>query len=317
MSRTPAILLSDFADRDDAARIAIARWGGDAATVEHVATGASFTYRFTADSVTRYLRLMPPGWRTLREISGELAFIDHVAAKGVPVGRAVASKRGERLERVDCRIGECMALAFEAIEGDSSDDVYWSAEQAHEAGTLMARMHLAAEGFELPVGSERPSWRDEFDVLKDELPRDESELWRIIERTRALFETLPQTRDCYGMVHFDLSGDNLIWRGVSPTAVDFDDCMWHWYDGDIARTIVYFRVTDGGEVGARESAFMAGYLAARRLDERWIALLPGFLRLALISELAWMAYSSRGSGYAPVLTPEQEASLRRAIAHCP
>jgi len=119
------------------------------------------------------------------------------------------------------------------------------------SGRADGALHLAAEDLELPPGAERPSWQDEFDSLEDELPRDESELWRIIERTHALFETLQQTRDCYGMVHFDLSGDSLVWSGLSPTAVDFDDCMWHWYAGDIARTIAYFRMTDGGELGPR------------------------------------------------------------------
>jgi Ser/Thr protein kinase RdoA (MazF antagonist) len=311
MSRTPAILLTDFPDRDDVAREALLRWPGDPSTLEHIATGASFTYRFASGANSRYLRLMPPGWRTVPELHGELAFIDHVAAKGVAAARPIASKRGDRIEQVETSRGAWLALVFRAIDGDSSDDEYWSAEQAREAGRLMARMHLAAQDFELPQDAERPTWRDEFTGLEGELPRDESELWRIIERARGLFDRLPQSRDCYGMVHFDLSGDNLIWQELSPTAIDFDDCMWHWYAGDIARTVAYLRMTDGGEVGPREAAFTAGYEQVRRLDTRWRDLLPEFLRLALISELAWMRYSS-GSG-STVFTAEQEANLRLAI----
>jgi Ser/Thr protein kinase RdoA (MazF antagonist) len=312
MSRTPAILV-DFPERDEVARAAILRWDGDPATLVHVATGASFTFRFAAGSALRYLRLMTPGWRSFAEVSAELAFIDHVAAKGVPVARAIASKSGAHIEQVASGIERCLALAFEAIDGNSSDDEYWSPEQARDAGALMARMHIAAEDFELPAGAERPSWRDEFDSLDDELPRREAHLWRIIDETRALFETLPQTRDCFGMVHFDLSGDNLVWDGLAPTAIDFDDCMWHWYAGDIARTIAYFRMTDGGVIGRRESAFLGGYQEVRPLAQRWLELLPKLLRLALISELAWMKYSSGHGPYATLFTPEEEANARMAI----
>jgi Ser/Thr protein kinase RdoA (MazF antagonist) len=177
----------------------------------------------------------------------------------------------------------------------------------------MARMHDAAADFSLPAGAERPSWRDEFRGLAGELPRSETGLWQTIDATQALFDSLPTAPDAYGLVHFDLSGDNLIWDGLLPTAIDFDDTMWHWYVGDIARTTAYFRHDEGGRVGARETAFLEGYCEVRPLSDYWRDLLPEFLRFSLISELAWMSYASANGADVEEFTAQQETALRRAI----
>ncbi len=141
----------------------------------------------------------------------------------------------------------------------------------------------------------------------------ETQLRAIVNTTARLLEDLPKTHDCYGMVHFDLSGDNVVWRGQSPAAIDFDDCMLHWYVADIARTIGSFRETAGGG-GPYELAFLDGYGDIGQLDRDWMRLLPVFLRLALISELAWMTYASRSDAHRLQFSLKEEANLRGLIA---
>jgi len=314
MVRTPAILLSDLTDRDAVVREALERWSGAPETIEHVSDGASFTYRFTAGHQRRFLRLTPPGWRTPREVEGELAYIGHLDRKGIPVARPIMSRRGRRVEAVDSTLGSCLAVVFEEIEGDAEDDVHWSPEQAYEAGRLMARMHRAVRDFPLPMSATRPTWRDELRVVMAELPPDEAAHCAIIARAQRTLARLPTARAVFGMVHFDLSGDNLVWRGVQPTAIDFDDCMRHWHVADLTRTIAYFREQAGGERGPHELAMLDGYRDVNEIGEPWMRLFPFFLRIALISAVAWMLRASRAASKRLHFTAEAEANLRRIIA---
>lgn len=162
MTRVPAILLADFPGRDVVAHEALRRWAPSQMAIEHVSDGASFTYRFASPDGRRYLRLTPPGWRSEAEVRGELAFIQHLDARGIPLARPVPSLEGELLETVESSRGPCIAVAFEEVRGTSSDDRLWSLEQSREAGRLMARAHLAMYDFALPKGTARLSWRDEF-----------------------------------------------------------------------------------------------------------------------------------------------------------
>jgi Ser/Thr protein kinase RdoA (MazF antagonist) len=173
-------------------------------------------------------------------------------------------------------------------------------------------MHLASSGFTLPPGTARPTWRDELRGLEGELPRTERALWAMIEEIAAVFEALPRSPDVYGVVHFDLSGDNVVWRDGAPHAIDFDDCMTHWYVADIARTVSHFREQARGEIGPHERAFLAGYEEVRPLPPDWKARLPIFLRFALMSELAWMMYAS-SVGAAVEFSADAEANLRRLV----
>ena len=249
MTRVPAILMTDYPDRDDIAVRAVRQWYSGDVPVEHVADGASFTYRFAASGKRRYLRLTPPGWRTAAEIAGEIAFIQHLESKGIPLARPLPSARGELVEAIECSLGTCLAVVFEEIAGSATDDAPWSPDKAREAGRLMARMHLAAHDFELPPETARLSWRDELRGLEGELSAGETDLRATVAAITRCLENLPTTRDCYGVVHFDLSGDNLVWRDSSPSAIDFDDCTLHWYVADIARTLVYLRETTDGKIG--------------------------------------------------------------------
>ena len=314
MTRVPAILIADYPDRNDTAVRAVSQWYIGDVSLEHVADGASFTYRFVASGKRRYLRLTPPGWRTAAEIAGEIAFIQHLESKGIPLARPLWSVRGEPIEAIECSLGTCLAVVFEGIAGRVTDDGQWSPDQAREAGRLMARMHLAACDFELPPDTARQTWRDELRGLEGELRGDETDLRATVAAITQRLELLPTTPDCYGIVHFDLSGDNLIWRNLSPSAIDFDDCMLHWYVADIARTLVCMREMAGGRIGPLETAFLDGYRERRQIEAEWMLLLPMFLQLAAISELAWMTYASRSAAGHIEFSSEDDARLRQMIA---
>lgn len=260
---------------------------------------------------------MPPSWQSLEEAEGEVAFIQHLAAKGVPVAAPVASAGGRYVEVIDSSLGACLALAFEEAPGYACDDLEWSPEQAREAGRLMARLHVAAQDFVLPPGCERETWRDELDGTLDDLPASEGALRDVLLTARERMHALLQTPDVYGMVHFDLSGDNLVFDGATATVIDFDDCVEHWYIGDIARTVATFRTNDNGLEGAIEAALLEGYREVRAIGHDWEELLALFVQVMHIAELAWLLRARDQSDGRVPFDAHAERLLRRLIAAGP
>ncbi len=317
MTRVPAILLADFPGRDAVAHEALRRWAPGKTAIEHVSDGASFTYRFALPGGHLYLRLTPPGWRSEAEVRGELAFIQHLNTRGIPLARPVPSLAGELLEMVGSSRGPCIAVAFEEVRGTSSDARLWSPEQSREAGRLMARAHLAVYDFALPNGAERLSWRDECRGVEGELLPSDVELRAVAGRARSFFESLARPPDRYGVIHYDLCGDNLMWIDGTPTAIDFDDCMTHWFLADLARVISNYRRREHGAVGPHESALLRGYGEVRRLDEEDRLVFPRFIQFAMLSELAWMTYAARMAPDRLDFSTEDETLLRALVTAPP
>ncbi len=315
MTRVPAILIADFPDRDEVAAAAARRWGPTDEVPELVSQGASFTFVFEDGHRRRYLRVTPPGWRNEPEVRGEIAFIRHLAGCGTPVAPPVPSIAGEFVETVTSSLGQCLAVAFEEVRGAHADP--WSIDQARETGRLMASMHVASSSFSLPAGTSRLSWRNEFRGLEGELDPADTELRDIARELAGLLSRLPTDLDCYGVIHFDLMGDNLIWRDSRPVAVDFDDCMEHWYIADLARVIAHLRSDESADAAAREQSLLRGYHEVRALDERSAQLLLQFVRLSHLSELAWLAYASRTAPSKLELSDRDERRLRRLVIDVP
>jgi Ser/Thr protein kinase RdoA (MazF antagonist) len=99
--------------------------------------------------------------RSVRDREGlleEHSFVAHLFAHGAPVPRVLSTARGETaIERE--------ASTYEVHEAPPALDIYqdavsWtpflSADHARAAGVAMARLHLAAEGFDAPRRKARP-----------------------------------------------------------------------------------------------------------------------------------------------------------------
>ena len=76
--------------------------------------------------------------RSVDFIEGELAFIQHLLEKGLPVMQPVLSKAGRFTERVETEVGAFHANLFEAISGEEPDAEEMSVEQLGAWGALMA-----------------------------------------------------------------------------------------------------------------------------------------------------------------------------------
>jgi Ser/Thr protein kinase RdoA (MazF antagonist) len=310
----PAILTPNIIDRARTPLAAAARWGADPASVEHVSDGASFTYRFRLKDRMHYLRLTPPGWQSLGEVRGEITFISAVHSAGVSTPLPVRSLNGEFIERVADRGVEFLAVVFEEASGRPLEPVEWDERRVTRWGRLLAELHAAAP-HALPDGESRKDWRDDLPQVLNWLPDDETEAHDHLARVTQWLQSLPRNPDGYGLVHFDLMGDNVLWVGSSPTVIDFDDCMFHWFAADIARALGTFRSEAPERRRALTAWLLGGYQQVRRLDPVSAEFLPEFVRVISIGSLASNLHSrSRGIGS---VEGEQEAEVLRALVADP
>ena len=73
-------------------------------------------------------------------------------------------------------------------------------------------------------------------TLSSLIPDTYTALKNAISKRLEKFQTLPQTPDVFGLVHFDFSDGNyhIDMRSGDLTVFDFDNCMYCWYMFDLA-----------------------------------------------------------------------------------
>jgi Ser/Thr protein kinase RdoA (MazF antagonist) len=101
-----------------------------------------------------------------------------------------------------------------------------------------------------------------------------------VKKLRRALEVLPENKSNFGLIHWDLTPDNLFLHDGRPGYIDFDDASYDWFTADLAYAI-------RGLFGDRASRFdsknpgfraiLAGYRSARALSDAEVAKMPLFL----------------------------------------
>lgn len=309
----PAILKPGILDRARTPFVAAALWGADPVSVEHVADGASFTYRIRLNGTVHYLRLTPPGWQSMNEVQGELSFVGAVRGSGISTPVPIRSLNDELIERVSDKGREFLAVVFEAASGRPLDAIEWDEAHVTRWGRLLAELHNAAP-HSLPEGESRRDWRDELALLGRWLPDREADMHTHLVHVTRWLQSLPRDPAVYGLVHFDVQGDNVLWTDTSPTVIDFDDCMFHWFAADIARALATFRSESTERRRVLTAWLLEGYRQTRHLDPVSAESLSEFVRVVSIGSLAWHLYRRSHEGSAVEGAWNAEEDLRTLIA---
>jgi len=267
-------------------REAAARYGIEEGRTRPLDGFESFIYEVYRDGAPYILRLAHSLRRSEELIEGEIDWINHLAAAGASVARAVPSERGRLVEVIDDgQGGAFLATSFVRAVGKSPWKVGWSPQLVADYGRLLGRMHRLSRGYEpTRSGWRRPHWDDPMLLEADRfLPAADV---AILDRYRELLthlRALPQDSRFYGLIHQDAHGGNmLVDEAGTITLFDFDDCVYRWFANDIA--IVLFYVVTGQEdpVGFGHrflDQFLSGYRTENQLDPQWFREFPQFLKL--------------------------------------
>jgi Ser/Thr protein kinase RdoA (MazF antagonist) len=180
--------------------------------------------------------------RTVRDRDGlleEHRFLIHLHANGAPVSRILTTVEGETA----VEMGE---WTYEVHEATSGEDIYqdalsWtpfqSVDHAFSAGQALARLHVAAVGFDEPARKPQPLAAS-FSIFADADPRTAME--RYLTQRPALGADRETRKDCARVLdvlapfhaqlapllpglkplwtHNDLHGSNVLWSGTGLSA---------------------------------------------------------------------------------------------------
>ena len=249
------------------------------------------------------LRISPPNWRSRSEIKAELDFIEHLARRGLAVGRPLCAPDGQRVVSLGRGLHACQ---FRWLDGERVLEL--AADPGPERlaawGELLARLHEAALEHRPLPGRHRPHWS--ADPLSgcppDRIGPGEPELRRAREELVGFALALPESGD-FGLVHGDASLVNLMLRRSDIALFDFDDGCRHHFAWDLAcalhqhREHPHFeRIRDG---------FLRAYAGIRPVPAGFLVDLPHWLRLRTLSVLLYFR-SRRRAGDAWVRRATRE-----------
>ena len=258
--------------------------------------------RLTAEQLPFYLHLMK-----------------HLAHAGIPVPDPQADKHGEILHQV---CGKPAALATK-LRGKSQ----LSPQEAHCAavGTMLARMHLAASGYERQQPNLRglPWWNETVPVVLPHIGAEpaallQSELaYQNHVAASSAYAALPR-----GPIHADLFRDNVMFEGEELTGLfDFYFAGVDTFLFDLAVCLNDWCIDlpTGAHAAPRAQAMIDAYQAVRPLTVLERALLPAMLRAGAlrfwISRL-WDFYLPREAAMLKPHDPTHfERVLRQRAAH--
>jgi Ser/Thr protein kinase RdoA (MazF antagonist) len=246
----------------------------------------SFIYEFDRQEASFILRIGHSLRRSENLIRGEVDWINYLYQGGASVAKAILAVNGELVAPVeDGHSGHFLATAFEKADGKPPGNDQWGEALYERYGRLLGRMHALAKTY-VPkdLAWKRPEWDDpEMLDIESWLPDSESLVLGKYRILKAHLDSLPRSRESYGLIHQDAHGGNLfVDDGGKITLFDFDDCTYSWFINDIA--IVLFYIVMGVEDQAAFTKnfmthFLSGYRAENQLDEEWLGEIPSFLKL--------------------------------------
>ncbi|RYF75950.1 MAG: homoserine kinase [Comamonadaceae bacterium] len=248
-----------------------------------------------------------------------LHLMKHLAHAGIPVPDPQADADGDILHRVAGK----PAAVVNKLRGKSQ--LQPQAAHCASLGTMLARMHLAGQGYERNQPNLRglPWWNDTVPVVLPFLDGPQANLLR----SELAYQNHVAASSAYaalprGPVHADLFRDNAMFEGESLTG--FFDFYFAGVDTFLFDLAVCLNdwcidLAEGSHHADRATALLDAYQAVRPLtgDER--GLLPAMLRAGALRFWISRLWDFHLPREAALLTPHDpthfERVLRQRVAH--
>lgn len=283
------------------------RWDLAACSLELVAYRENAVFRVQqADGRAVALRVHRAGYQDRAGLLSEQRWMADLGQEGIRVPAVVASTDGSTVANLrHPRLGERLvdvltwidalplaALGGELVKGDRSDGAFVA------LGRLLSRLHNQAEAYSPPADFSRPAWDADGLIgsrphwggfwLLEGLDGETSELLQAArDRLHKELSALETAPGGYGLIHADVTPDNVLMKDGVLWLIDFDDAGWGWYLFDIATTL--FRFLGSRHFGRLQDRLLHGYRSLRPLGEAEERRLTAFLVARGLSYLGWLA----------------------------
>jgi Ser/Thr protein kinase RdoA (MazF antagonist) len=273
-----------------------------------------------------FVKRHDPRVRSVAQLREEHAFMAHLRAHGAPVPHVLAGADGNTATALDGATWEVQSLGGGA--DTYRDAVSWTpartTEDARAVGRALARLHLAAEGYDAPprkaqllVGKDTllraadplaalTAWVNEDPALQGALA---GRPWQedVRRNLLPLYNALGACAENPSWAHGDFHTSNLLWRnGAVSDVLDFGLCNRASATWDLAtaierNTIAWLDLsahdTDIGHADLA-CALLQGYAEARPVSPALVHILPVVHVEFALSELAYFHAVTRSKANA-------------------
>jgi Ser/Thr protein kinase RdoA (MazF antagonist) len=277
-------------------------------------------YLVTSDRQRNILFVYRHGARTADEIRAEWAFVEHLAASGVPVAPALRTIHNQLVLELPAPEGLRYGVLATFIPGRHLRQRS-SLPAVTTYGRLIATIHTLADRFALPF------YRPENDVLAivDQpaaacaaAVHDRPEAVRYVQACAATLHSrlasLSKAPPAYDLIHGDVIRANAqVSDDGAVSILDFDLCGPGWRTYDIASYLFVVKGTPNEATYAE--AFLRGYQSVRPLTEAERATLPLFEATRAIFDLGVpaMEVNHWGRAYLDTFLDQSLAQLKRCM----
>jgi Ser/Thr protein kinase RdoA (MazF antagonist) len=257
----------------------LSAWEHDRGSARFLRASANLLFTFTRAKRAYVLRFNHASERSPGGINAEIAYLQHLSAAGVRVARPIPSRSGRYVESVHTAHGTFHAVAFEALAGRHFAIDALTPGMFTRWGQALGQLHRAAQTYS---AAGRPTWRDHFAMLADQIPAGERAARDAVDHLYAQVRALPAGERNFGLIHFDFELDNILWDANDPGIIDFDDSAWYWFVADIAFALrdLFEDQVEKIDLSSEPSlTFIAGYRTAKDIAREDLQLIPLFLRV--------------------------------------
>jgi len=217
-------------------------WGGDIRSVEHLGDRGNSVFSFkTLDGRIQILRCTDPDFRSFDDLLGELHFVNHLHAAGVPVAECVSTIDGRLAIVSPCKSGNmvCSSVAYAPGVEVLDTSSHWNADFFREWGRNLGLIHKEAAALGLSgVNPKRWQWNEENIIARAEqlIPSDDVKSLDEFREVMGRCRLLPKDQLNFGLIHADHAPQNFRYDPEQNriTTFDFGNCCYHWFVSDLA-----------------------------------------------------------------------------------
>lgn len=266
------------------------RYNIDPSTIKEIGGFENFVYEYEKNNENFILRFVHSSHRVSAQVEAELEFIDYLDKNNAIVSTVVHSVNDELIEIIPINDSEYFTIcAFEKALGGHVKREDVSPEFYQYFGKEVGKLHRLTKKYN-PI-HRRIRWDEELylDTAKEKLkPEDSVIVDRYLDVIKKI-QSLPETKDNFGLIHTDLHFGNMFIHNKELTFFDWDDSSYKHFLSDIAIIIYYhFAFTDLSQEIIDQKTneilvdFLKGYRKELEIDTDFFQYMNDFLMLRTI-----------------------------------
>ncbi|MHA2277430.1 MAG: phosphotransferase enzyme family protein [Candidatus Kariarchaeaceae archaeon] len=267
----------------------VTRYNFDQASLKEIDTWENFIFEAKKSDIAYIIRIAHSSYRSIGQIKAEIDWIYFLKNEKMPVADPVLSVNNQFVEEVKVNDSSFFTTVFVKAPGDTiaTNPSLMTPPVIEKWGGILGKFHKLTMKYIPQVSEKRGQWDSQPEIANiQDLLADHP---KILEKAKihiAYIRSLPQNKDTYGLIHYDLHEVNILVEGENLTVIDFDDSQYDYLVSDFGSIFFQLAWRFHNNERTREDVirefypqFMKGYLREYPLSDYWIERIPDFLKL--------------------------------------